>query len=255
MQTYIGAPITRQEDVRFLTGSATFIDDVKVPRMLHAAILRSPHGHARVRSIDTARARSLPGVVAILTWEDIAAITKPIPIRLYPLPGLDRFLQYPLARDTVRHVGEAVAVAIADSRYLAEDALDAIEVTYDPLPVVTDVRDALRDEVLVQEENGTNLAAHYTIELGDVAHAFRSAEYTRREEFRVHRHTGNPLETRGLVASYDAEKSELTVWGPTKVPHFNRAILASFLDMAELQIHFIEPDVGGGFGIRGEFYP
>ena len=255
MQTYIGAPITRQEDVRFLTGSATFIDDVKVPQMLHAAILRSPHGHARIRSIDTARAQSLPGVVAILTWEDIAAIAKPIPIRLYPLPGIERFLQYPLARDTVRHVGEAVAVAVADSRYLAEDALDAIEVTYDPLPVVTDVRDALRDEVLVQEENGTNLAAHYTIDLGDVAHAFRSAEYTRREEFRVHRHTGNPLETRGLVASFDAEKSELTVWGPTKVPHFNRAILASFLDMAEPQIHFIEPDVGGGFGIRGEFYP
>jgi carbon-monoxide dehydrogenase large subunit len=255
VQSYIGAPITRQEDARFLTGRATFIDDIKVPDMLHAAILRSPHAHARIRAIDTTLAQALPGVIAILSWQDIAAVAKPIPVRLYPLPGLERYLQYPLAQDTVRHVGEAVAVVIAESRYLAEDGLEAIEVTYEPLPAVTDVREALRDTVLVQEENGTNLAAHYTIDLGDVEQAFRSAEYTRRETFRVHRHTGNPLETRGLVASYDAEKAALTVWGMTKVPHFNRAILSSFLDLPEAQIHFIEPDVGGGFGIRGEFYP
>jgi len=134
VQTYIGAPITRQEDVRFLTGSATFIDDVKVPQMLHAAILRSPHGHARIRSIDTARAQSLPGVVAILTWEDIAAIAKPIPIRLYPLPGIERFLQYPLARDTVRHVGEAVAVGVFVGVLVAIDVVSLwTEPTCDPI--------------------------------------------------------------------------------------------------------------------------
>ncbi|MBI3326455.1 MAG: xanthine dehydrogenase family protein molybdopterin-binding subunit [Nitrospinae bacterium] len=254
-QTYIGAPIRRQEDVRFLTGKATFVDDVKVPGMLHAAILRSPHAHARIRSIETAKALGIPGVIAVLTFQDIAPLAKPIPIRLYPMPGLERYLQYPLARDTVRYVGEPVAVAVAESRYLAEDALDAIEVTYELLPAVVDVREALRDEVLVQEENGTNLAAHYTISLGDVEEAFRLAEYTRREEFRVHRHTGNPLETRGLVASYDSSRDELIVWGPTKVPHFNRGVLSSLLNLSEAKIHFIEPDVGGGFGIRGEFYP
>ncbi len=255
VQTYIGAPIRRQEDVRFLTGKATFVDDVKVPGMLHAAILRSPHAHARIRSIETAGALAIPGVVAVLTFQDIAPLAKRIPIRLYPLPGLERYLQYPLARDTVRYVGEAVAVAIAESRYVAEDALDAIEVTYEPLPVVVDVREALRDEVLVQEENGTNLAVHYTVALGDIEEAFRLAEYRRREEFRVHRHTGNPLETRGLVAVYDSGRGELTVWGPTKVPHFNRGVMSALLELPESQIHFIEPDVGGGFGIRGEFYP
>ncbi|HYY16008.1 MAG TPA: xanthine dehydrogenase family protein molybdopterin-binding subunit, partial [Gammaproteobacteria bacterium] len=255
VQTYIGASIRRQEDVRFLTGRATFVDDIKLPHMLHAAILRSPHAHARITAIDSTQAQAMPGVVGIFAFHEIAALAKLIPIRLYPLPGLERFLQYPLARDKVRYVGEAIAVVVADSRYLAEDALDAIDVIYEPLPAVVDVRHALRPEVILHEDQGTNLATQYTMAIGDIEAAFGSAEYTRKETFKVHRHTGNPLETRGLVASHDAGRGELTVWGPTKVPHFNRAILASFLDMAESKIHFIEPDVGGGFGIRGEFYP
>jgi carbon-monoxide dehydrogenase large subunit len=254
-QTYIGAPIRRREDLRLLTGRATFTDDIKLPHMLHAVFLRSPHAHARLKSIDATRALALPGVVAVLTFQDIAAFAKPIPIRLYPLPGLERFLQYPLARDTVRYVGDPIAVVVAESRYIAEDALDAMDVTYEPLPAVTDVHEALRHQVVIHEETGTNLAAQYTLAVGDVEDAFRTAAYTRRETFKVHRHTGNPLETRGLVASYDAGRNAFTVWGPTKVPHFNRAILASFLDIPESQIHFVEADVGGGFGIRGEFYP
>jgi aerobic carbon-monoxide dehydrogenase large subunit len=252
---YIGAPIRRQEDIRFLTGRATFVDDIKLPQMLHAAILRSPHAHARIASIDSTKAQAIPGVAAVFTFQDIAALAQPIPIRLYPLPGLEGFLQYPLARDRVRYVGDPVAVVVADSRYIAEDAVDAIDVTYEPLPAVVDVREALRDHIVLHEEPGTNRACQYTIAIGDTEDAFRTAAYTRKETFKVQRHTGNPLETRGLVASYDAGRGEVTVWGPTKVPHFNRAILASFLDMPESKIHFIEPDVGGGFGIRGEFYP
>jgi carbon-monoxide dehydrogenase large subunit len=254
-QTYIGAPMRRREDLRLLTGRATFTDDIKLPHMLHAAILRSPHAHARIIAIDATRAQAIAGVVAVFTYQDIAPFAKPIPIRLYPLPGLERFLQYPLARDRVRYVGEPVAVAVAESRYIAEDALDAIDVTYEALPAVTGIRDALRQQVILHEEPATNLAAQYTLAIGDVEAAFRTAPYTRHETFKVHRHTGNPLETRGLVASYDAGRGEYTLWGPTKVPHFNRAILASFLDIAESKLHFIEPDVGGGFGIRGEFYP
>jgi carbon-monoxide dehydrogenase large subunit len=254
-QTYIGAPIKRREDFRLLTGKATFTDDIKLPQMLHAAILRSPHAHARIASIDATAAQAIPGVVAIFTFQDLAPFAKPIPIRLYPLPGLERFLQYPLARDRVRYMGDPVAVVVAENRYLAEDALDAIDVTYEPLPTVVDVRQALRDHIVIHEEVGTNLASQYTLAIGDVDEAFRTAAYTRKETFKVHRHTGNPLETRGLVASYDAGRGEFTVWGPTKVPHFNRAILASFLDIPESRLHFIEPDVGGGFGIRGEFYP
>src|SRR5215475_11935181 len=114
-QTYIGAPIRRREDVRFLTGKATFVDDIKLPHMLYAAILRSPHAHARITAIDASQALAIPGVVAVLTWRDVAPYVQPIPIRLYPLPGLEHFLQYPLAHDKVRYVGEAVAVAVATS--------------------------------------------------------------------------------------------------------------------------------------------
>ena len=218
VQTYIGASIRRKEDVRFLTGRANFVDDIKVPHMLHAAVLRSPHAHARIRSIDSTKALATPGVVAVITFEDIASMAKRIPFRLYAIEGLERFLQYPLPQDKVRHVGEAVAVVVGESRYLAEDGVDAMEVDYEPLPAVTDLRESLQTRIILHEENGTNLACQYTLNIGDVDEAFRGAEYTRKEEFKSHRHTGNPLETRGLVASYDDGRGELTVWGPTKVP-------------------------------------
>ena len=253
--TYIGAPIRRREDVRFLTGKATFVDDIKMPQMLHAAILRSPHAHARIKSLDVKDAYEVAGVESILTFQDLPADVKRIPLRMYPLEGLDRFLQYPLAPGKVVYVGEPVALAVATSRYAAEDALDAIQVEYEPLDAVVDIDDALSNRVVIHEEHGTNLASSYDLTLGDIDSAFREAEYTRKEVLQVHRHTGNPMETRGLVAAHDAGRNELTVWGPTKVPHFNRTVLSSLLGMAEHRIHFIEPDVGGGFGIRGEFYP
>jgi carbon-monoxide dehydrogenase large subunit len=253
--TYIGAPIRRREDFRLLTGRATFTDDIKLPQMLHAALLRSPHAHARITAIESRKVQAMSGVAAVFTFQDIASMAQPIPMRMYQLPGLGRFLQYPLAHDKVRYVGEPVAVVVAENRYIAEDALDLIDVTYEALPALVDMGDALRDQVVIHEDAGTNLASQYTLAVGDIEAAFQIAEYTRKETLRVHRHTGNPLETRGLVASYDAGRGELTVWGPTKVPHINRGILASLLDLPESQIHFIEPDVGGGFGIRGEFYP
>ena len=171
------------------------------------------------------------------------------------MPGLNKYLQYPLAREVVRYVGDPVAVVIAESRYLAEDGLDGVEVTYEPLPVVTNISESLRDQVLIHEAMGTNLAAQYTFSTGDIDEAFRAAEYTRKEEFKLHRHTGIPLETRGLLASYDPDEGELTVWGPTKVPYFSRGILTSSLGIPADKIHMIQPDAGGGFGIRGEFYP
>ncbi len=254
-QTYIGAPIRRGEDIRFLTGKATFIDDVKLPGMLYAAVLRSPHAHARIKAVDVSEALKLTGVVSVLTFADLPAGVKPIPLRMYQLDGLDRFLQYPLARGKVGYVGEPVALVAAVDRYVAEDGADAIEVEYEPLEVVPDIEAALRGDVIIHEEQGTNVAGGHHVKLGDVDGAFRDAEYTRKEVLRVHRHTGNPMETRGLLASYDAGRNEVTVWGMTKVPHFNRAVLSSLLELPEHRIHFIEPDVGGGFGIRGEFYP
>jgi carbon-monoxide dehydrogenase large subunit len=252
---YIGTPIKRREDIRFLTGRATYVDDIKLPNMLHAAMLRSPRAHARIASIDAAKALALPGVVKVFTFQDLGALAVSVPIRMYQLPGLERYLQPLLAHHKVRYVGEPVALAVAESRYLAEDALDAIEVEYEDLPAVVDAYEALKNKVLVHEEAGTNLAAAHEFSIGDVDRAFREAEYTRREEFRVHRFTGNPLETRGFVAAFDRGKGELTVWGVTKLPHLNRQTVAAFLKLPEHKLHFIENDVGGGFGIRGELYP
>ena len=253
-QSYIGAPIRRREDVRFITGRGQYLDDVRMPGMLHAAILRSPHAHARIRGIDTSAALALDGVAAAFTYADIAELAKPIPMRVFPLPGLENYLQTPLSADTVRHAGEAVAVVVADSRYIAEDALDLIEVDYEPLPAVTGIADALTGLVLVHPAKGTNHAGSAEINVGNVDAAFRDADYVRKEEFHTNRHTANPMETRGLVASYDASDGHMRVWGPTKVSHTNRAILARHLEIEEERIHFIEPDVGGGFGVRGEFY-
>ena len=256
-QTYIGSPVIRKEDLRFLTGTARYSDDVKLPHMLHAAILRSPHAHARVLSIDASAALEMEGVAAVYTYQDVVQTVdpRPIPMRRGAYSGLDRFLQYPLAGEKVRYVGEPVAVVVAESRYLAEDALDAIEVAYDPLPAIVDVWGSKKGDVLLFEEHGTNLALEYEGSLGEADRVFYEADYTRKEEFRCHRHTGNPLETRGLVASFATGTGDLTVWGETKVPHFNRGVLASLLELPEHRIHFVEPDVGGGFGIRGEFYP
>ena len=256
-QTYIGSSVLRKEDLRFMMGKARYVDDVKLPHMLHAAILRSPHAHARVLSIDASSALEMESVAAVYTYQDVvqAVAPRPIPMRRGAYSGLERFLQYPLAGEKVRYVGEPVAVVVAESRYLAEDALDAIEVEYEPLPAIVDVWGSMKGDVLLFEEHGTNLALEYEGSLGDADSVFAEADYTRKEEFRCHRHTGNPLETRGLVASYDPGTGDLTVWGETKVPHFNRGVLASLLEIPEHRIHFVEPDVGGGFGIRGEFYP
>jgi carbon-monoxide dehydrogenase large subunit len=256
-QKYIGSSVLRKEDLRFLTGTARYVDDVKLPHMLHAAILRSQHAHARVLSIDASAALDMEGVAAVYTCQDIVQTVepRPIPMRRGAYAGLERFLQYPLAGEKVRYVGEPVAVVVAESRYLAEDALDAIEVAYEPLPAIVDIWGSKKGDVLLFEEHGTNLALEYEGSLGDADSVFAEADYTRKEEFRCHRHTGNPLETRGLVASFAPGTGDLTVWGETKVPHFNRGVLASLLEIPEHRIHFFEPDVGGGFGIRGEFYP
>ncbi|MCL0044351.1 xanthine dehydrogenase family protein molybdopterin-binding subunit [Dehalococcoidia bacterium] len=273
---YIGVPLKRKEDPRFLKGQAKFVGDMKLPNTLHAVILRSPHAHAYLRHIDTQNALAIPGVIAIFTAQDIDPhihhpariplrpgrnllrptkdMMRPLPPEGEPMTGIERFLQQPIAHDKVRYVGEPVAVVIAEDPYKAEDGADAIEVTYEPLPAVVTEIEALRDEVILHEEVGTNICAEAKLSIGDVEEAFAAADYTRKEVFHTHRLTGNPLETRGLMASYDPGKGDLTMWGPTKVPYHNRYVLSELLGMPESKIHFVEPDVGAGFGVRGEFY-
>ncbi len=254
-EKFIGQSHARVEDERFLTGGAEYVGDVMLDGLTHAAILRSPHPHARIVRIDTSAALAMPGVIAVVTYADFADMATEIPLRLAPIPGFERFLQHPLANQKVRYVGEPVAVVIAENAYLAEDALSSIIVEYDLLAPVASMDDAKSGQSLVTEPAGTNVATNYSVEHGDVDAAFANAPYTRRETFYCHRHGAVPLETRGFVASYDRSGGRLTVWGGTKVNFINRRILSGMLDMPEDHMEFIELDVGGGFGSRGEFYP
>ena len=251
----VGAALRRTEDHRFVTGRGRYVGDVLDPALAHAVVVRSTVAHARLERIDAAAALRVPGVLAVFTFTDVAALRTPIPIRLAPLPGFDRYLQRPLARDRVRYVGEPVALVVADDRYTAEDAAAAVQVEYAALGAVVAMRDAVTDRVLVHEDAGTNVASRYRVSRGDVEAAFASAAYTRKESFRCHRHTGVPLETRGLVARWDAARGRLTVLGATKVTFFNRRALAAMLGLEETSVELVELDVGGSFGVRGEFYP
>lgn len=251
----IGRAVERSEDARFLTGHGCYVDDLQRPGMLHAVVVRSPMAHARILGIDASAALDMPGVVRVITWADIADEAKTIPQRTCPLPGLENFLQRPLAESVVRYVGEPVAVLIANDRYVAEDAAEAVFVDYDLLESAVDARAAAEGGPLVHEARGTNVASHYQVGRGDADRAFREARYTRKESFYVHRHSAVPLETRGLVAEWDAATEHLRVWGAGKVPFANRAILADMLRLPPAAVELIEVDIGGSFGVRGDFYP
>ena len=253
--SYIGARVKRTEDLRLLRGVGRFVGDIRRVGMNHAAILRSPCAHARILRIDTEAATKLAGVVGVVTFADMAEV-KPIPMRTGKVEGMERSLQYPLAGNKVRYVGEPVAVVVAENRYLAEDALELIDVQYELLDAVTDPWEAMQPGTpILHESVPDNIAAHFVVDVGDIDRAMAEADEIIEEEFSVQRHAAVPLETRGLVAEFDEGRGVLSVWGPTKVIHTNRMILSELLDMPESCIHLIEPDVGGGFGARGEFYP
>jgi carbon-monoxide dehydrogenase large subunit len=255
MARAFGRSIRRKEDHRLLTGLGKYAADFRLPGMLHAAVLRSPHAHARLGAIRGDAARALPGVVTVVTAGDLGAIGR-IPVRLGPRPGVIACLQAPLAREKVRYVGEPVALVIAGSRYLAEDALDLMEVDYEPLPAVADAWRALdRDAPVLHEAIEGNIVDTFQMRRGDAACALAGAAHRVKGRFAVQRHTGVPMETRGLSAAYDPGTRVLSLWGVAKVPHFNRRVLADLLGHPEHLIHFVELEVGGGFGVRGEFYP
>ncbi|MGC1890218.1 MAG: xanthine dehydrogenase family protein molybdopterin-binding subunit, partial [Stellaceae bacterium] len=251
---YIGSPVERVEDLRFLRGRGEFVGDLRREGMLHAAILRSPSAHGRVRRIDTTAAYAIPGVRAVITAAEIGAVPT-IPLRLLPLPGTERFLQPVIAVDRVRYVGEPVAVVLADSAALAEDGVGAIALDIEELSPVADRRASGRHDILLFEESGINLAMAFTAVSGDADAAFREAAYVRRACFQVQRYTALPMEPRGLLAEWDGAQGRMTVLGAAKVPFFNRDTLAAMLGLAPTHVDLIENDVGGGFGARGEFYP
>jgi carbon-monoxide dehydrogenase large subunit len=251
----IGSPVPRVEDLRFLRGLGRYVDDVVREGQLRAVILRSPIAHGRLHAIDTSAARRLAGVHSVLTAADIGEPVPAINIRLQPMPSLVPFQQPVIAHGKVRYVGEPIAIVLADTAAIAEDACALIEADIEPLPVITDRHASMEDRTLLFEAHGSNCPIRYTATLGDADAAFQNAAYTRREKFKVHRHAAVPMEPRGLLAEWDAERGKLTVHGAAKVAFYNRRTLAEKLKLPEEAVDLVENDVGGGFGARGEFYP
>jgi carbon-monoxide dehydrogenase large subunit len=258
---YFGAPVTRNEDARLLSGEALFVDDVELPGMLHAAFLRSNVAHARIRSIDVAAARARPGVVAVYTAADLGAYWAPGPLLVPPPPiagiTFNQRTQVPLAKDKVRHVGEPLAVVLADSRYLAEDALADIAVELDPLPAIVDLEKALDDaSARVHEDVRGNVAAHARQSRGNYADARSRADHLVARRLLYDHGASSPIETRGIVANWDGRANQLTIWDTTQAPVFLRNGLAGMLGLSERQVRVIAPFVGGGFGPKIMlFYP
>jgi aerobic carbon-monoxide dehydrogenase large subunit len=241
---------------RLVAGAGEFVADVRVPGMLEAAVLRSRHAHARLVSIDVKRALELPGVHAVLTAADVPAHAI-IPNRIPVPPGTERYLQPAIARDVVRYVGEPVALVVADDRYVAADALERIDVVYEPLPVCASTAAALdRGAPRLFPGTESNNVAVISMRVGEAARALADAHVVVRERFVYPRQTAAALETRGLVAvPPDPRGGELHLIGSTKCIHINRTILAPIFGVPPGALRLTEVDVGGGFGARGELYP
>jgi len=253
----IGARIPRNEDPRLLRGLGCFVDDINPRGVLHGAGLRSPHAHARITSIDTGRARALPGVHLVLTAAELGALNQPSPL-LIPHPGLTHpRTQRPLAVDEVRYAGELVAFVVADDRYVAEDAIGLIDVEYEPLPVVTDLEAAATAaSPLVHVDVPENRAARVVQRVGDPDAAFVRAAHILRERLYIERSCGSPIEPRGVLAEYDARTGQLRVWISTQAPLPIKNGLARIFGLPEFKVDVIAPDTGGGFGTKIMlFYP
>src|SRR2546429_1049713 len=254
----MGRPIRRLEDARLLRGAGRFVDDIALPGLMHATFVRSPVAHARLRGVDATKARAVPGVRAVLTYGDLrASLTcDRVPLAL-PVPAI-RFDVDPgyLAERELCHVGEPVALVVADSRAIAEDAASLIELDYEPLPAVLDPCAGLaRDAPRARLDCPDNLVAHWVVQYGDVEAAFAGAAHRVSARFRIHKGGGHAIEARGVVARYDAVEDLLTVWDSTQMPHRAKRVLVDPLGLSEHQVRVIAPNVGGGFGPKNPFYP
>lgn len=252
--TYIGAHIERVEDYRFLRGEGQYLDDISRDGQWHAAFVRSSIAHGRIRSIDASAALAMPGVHAVITAADIEGDIPTIPFRR-PNPTIGPYAQPVIARDKVRYFGEPVAMVLADTPELAEDALAGVVVDIEAFPAIIDRESAMADKILLFEDTGTNVPTVFNADKGDVEAAFASADYVIRDQFATQRQTALPMETRGLLAEWDAKNGRLSVSGAAKLPFFNRGTMAKMMNLPDEAVDYIELDVGGGFGARGEFYP
>ncbi len=255
MTAPIGLSVKRREDRRLLTGRGHYVDDVRLPHLCHAAIVRSPHAHARILDVDARRATALPGVVAVLTIADLPECAAAVP-SLVTSPRFRPYVQPAIAGPKVRHAGEAVAVVVADDVYRAADAAEVLDVRYAVLPAVATVEAALaKGAARVFDEWPDNVAGPSAGAVGDVTRGFAQAHVVVEARLSVPRVAAMPIEPRGVVAQPDAPDGRLTVWASTQMPFAVRAAVAAALDLAEEQVRVIAPDVGGGFGAKGHVYP
>lgn len=252
---HVGAPIKRTEDPRLLTGRGEYSADRKPDRALHAAFRRSEQSHARIVRIDTAAAQAAPGVIAVLTAENIAGDFKPV-IPFSRMPNYYATPIVPLAIGKVRYVGEAVAVVIASSRYLAEDALELIEIEYEPLGTISRAGQAIEeDAVLLHEEAGTNVLIAREFKKGDVAADLKAAAVRVGGRFEMTRKAPLAMEPRSYTAEYETRRGAITLYTSSNVPGIVRDALSEALDLPGNRLRVIAPDVGGSFGSKGSLYP
>jgi aerobic carbon-monoxide dehydrogenase large subunit len=253
---YVGQSVLRVEDRPLLTGAGSFIDDIDRPGQLHARIVRSQVASGRIVAIHTDAARRNSDITAVVTAADLREGMR-IPIRLAPSEEARQALQPFIASDVIRYVGEPLAVVVGTSPYAVEDAASEVWAEIEELPPLVDAVEAAGPGArAIHEAAGTNLVHTQVVALGeDLDAVFDAAEVVVSESLAVHRHGAIPLECRGLIAEFDRDTGSLTVWGPTKVKHYNRRVIAELLELPLERVRFVEPDVGGGFGARGEIYP
>ena len=256
LATYVGRSLKRLEDERLLRGEATFIDDLQMVGMLHVAFVRSVHAHARIR-VDAAAALGMPGIVGVFCATDLKLAGRAAEIpTVVDHEALRPCRQPIMAHDKVRYVGEPIAAVVGTSPYTATDGATLVKIEYEPLAAVADAHAAIADGAAVLHEAlGDNVTADFTVRVGDADAAFRSADIVTRGRYRVHRHTGMPLETRGVVAHHDRGARQLTVWSSTQWPHTLRDVLRDALGLTEHAVRVVAPDMGGGFGVKQEIYP
>ncbi len=249
---WVGRSMPRREDLRLLAGRGNFMDDISLPNMKHAAILRSPYAHAKINGIDVSEALKSPGVVGILTGAEVAKMSNPFPVGVSIPPKY-----YSCAVDKVRFVGEPVAVVIATDRYLAEDALDLIEVDYEPLPAVVDIEEAIKPGApLLHDHIPNNIYNHRFFKYGDPEKAFKEADAVVKWKFKFPKYGSTPMETYGVIATYNPFSAEYVVYNNYQGPFVNHSIVAIALGIPENKMRWIVPaDIGGGFGTKTGLYP
>lgn len=253
---YFGAEVLRGEDKPLITGKGQYVDDIRLPGVLHGAFVRSPHAHALIKTIDTTDAQRLEGVHAVFTFSDLEEPINRPAVQTYPSPLIKQDLRpLPLARDEVCFVGEAIAFIVADTRHIAEDAIPLVKIEFEVLEPIVRVKDAvLKNAPLAHKDSKDNIVAKLNVSYGNIIQDFKAADHILETKFLQHRGGCHSMEGRAVLANYTASLDELTIWSATQCPYLIRRSLASQFEMSESRIRVIAPDVGGGFGPKAGFY-